>query len=237
MVRRGKEFSEEIKIKCLLWSDRHCCLCDRACGTNIEIAHIDPRGGNDLDNAIPLCYEHHAEIGRYNKEHPRGNKYRFEELKKRRDQIYERHTRHLVPAVQFAPNQTFHTFPEVGFEISNLENTLAVKARIEVNVYLGGQDLGPIQTPKAPYYSGGLLWNLNPRHTISGHFPLPTQCANSNGDIKLEIKVTLIDIYERSHPLLPVCYSYVRANAGKRDYWYAEPTSYSEFQKLQNTNS
>lgn len=66
----AKKFSEEDKLKCLLWSDRHCCVCDTPCGLDIEIAHIDPKGGEDFDNAIPVCYKHHAEIGRYNKEHP-----------------------------------------------------------------------------------------------------------------------------------------------------------------------
>ena len=103
-MRRKKDFSEDIKLKCLLWSSRHCCACDTACGLDIEIAHIDPKGGEDFDNAIPVCYYCHAQIGRYNKEHPRGNKYRIKELKKRREQIYEKYTRHLVPPLLFLPN-------------------------------------------------------------------------------------------------------------------------------------
>ena len=72
------DFCEEDKTKCLLWCSRHCCLCGKACGTNIEIAHVIPKGqdgSDDIDNAIPLCFDCHSEIGRYNKEHPRGNKY------------------------------------------------------------------------------------------------------------------------------------------------------------------
>ena len=98
------DFSEEDKIKCLLWCNRHCCLCGKACGTDIEIAHIIERAkenSNDIDNAIPLCYECHSEIGKYNKKHPKGNKYRPKELKARRDQIYEGQTRYLVPPIHF----------------------------------------------------------------------------------------------------------------------------------------
>ena len=64
MPRRGRppEFRDEDKVKMLLWSDRHCCLCKKACGTDIEIAHIDADSGNDMNNGIPLCYNCHAEI-------------------------------------------------------------------------------------------------------------------------------------------------------------------------------
>lgn len=64
-MTRSKRFSEEIKLKALLWSNRHCCVCDKPCGLDIEIAHIDPTGGEIFDNAIPVCYTHHAQIGRY----------------------------------------------------------------------------------------------------------------------------------------------------------------------------
>jgi len=69
----AKKFSEETKSKCLLWSDRHCCVCDTPCGLDIEIAHIDPKGGEDTENAIPVCYKDHAQIGRYiyDEKHPR----------------------------------------------------------------------------------------------------------------------------------------------------------------------
>lgn len=93
--RKKYDFSEDIKRKCLLWSDRHCCLCGKVCGIDIEVAHIEQKK-DDLDNAIPLCYDCHAAIGRYNDGHPRGLKYRFDELKARRDQIYEKYTGHFV---------------------------------------------------------------------------------------------------------------------------------------------
>lgn len=93
-------FDEKIRNRVLLWCDRHCCLCKKACGINIEVHHIIPenQGGNsELDNAIPLCFECHSNVGNYNVQHPRGTKYKPDELKARREQIYEEYTRHLVP--------------------------------------------------------------------------------------------------------------------------------------------
>lgn len=137
-------FIEEDKIKCLLWCDRHCCLCRKNCGPDIEVAHIDqklPREKlNAIDNAIPLCYDCHVKVGHYNTEHPRGNKYRPNELKRRREQVYEEFTRHLVPPIDFQITQRLlngaqRKFPDVGFEISNLGTGLSVKVYLSVDIY------------------------------------------------------------------------------------------------------
>lgn len=97
---------EETRAKLLLWSARHCCFCGKACTTNIEIHHIDGNNSNnDLDNLIPLCFDCHGELLRYNPAHPKGTPYRFIEIKTRRDQIYN--------------EQTLPYFRQVEIQISN----------------------------------------------------------------------------------------------------------------------
>ncbi len=79
---------DTLLVKC----HRRCCICHRFCGVKLEIDHIVPRreeGSGDIDNAIPVCFECHAEIHSYNINHPRGRKFRPEELKKHRDQWIE----------------------------------------------------------------------------------------------------------------------------------------------------
>ena len=68
MASRKYDFNEEQKVKVLLWCARHCCLCGKHCGVAIEVAHIE-KGSNDIDNAIPLCFQCHAEVGHYNRSH------------------------------------------------------------------------------------------------------------------------------------------------------------------------
>lgn len=71
---------------------RRCCLCLKQCGTNIEVAHIIAEsvgGSNDEENGIPVCFDCHQEIGAYRDSHPKGNKFREEELQARRDKVYE----------------------------------------------------------------------------------------------------------------------------------------------------
>jgi hypothetical protein len=68
---------------------RRCCVCHRFCGVKMETDHIVPaaEGGPDtIDNAIPVCFECHAEVHSYNDKHPRGRKFRPDELRKHKNQ-------------------------------------------------------------------------------------------------------------------------------------------------------
>ena len=218
------DFSEEDKIKCLLWCNRHCCLCGKACGTDIEIAHIIPKGknkSNDIDNAIPLCYDCHSKIGHYNKRHPRGNKYRPKELKDRRDQIYEEQTRHLVPPIHYEITQDLingqkRNLPDVGFNIIHLGDSFPVKVLVATQIFLGDQDLG---IPQEGHYSGKVFWNLNPRFGVSGHFNVGDETVSSSERLSIKVTVTIVDQYERQHELLPLTWVYMRDS----NSWYLEP--------------
>jgi hypothetical protein len=71
---------------------RSCCICHRFCGVKIETDHIkskDDGGPSTIDNAIPVCFECHAEIHSYNDRHPRGRKFRPEELLRHKEQWLE----------------------------------------------------------------------------------------------------------------------------------------------------
>ena len=217
MPRRKHEFSESDKVRALMWCGRHCCLCGKQTGIGIEVAHLDPHS-SDLDSAIPLCFDCHAAIGHYNREQPRGRKYTIVELKARRDQIYEQHTRHLVPPVLYRLEQGHRKLPDVGFHISNLGNTYPVKARIRVTLAQGSQIFGP---PGHGHYDGAHLWNLNPGFGVNGHFAVPAEALSGNDALRARIDVTLIDIYERPHTLLPVGYVHRK---GPGDDWYFEPS-------------
>lgn len=45
-----------------------------------HIVHKSDGGGNKIENAIPLCFECHAEANHYNPDHPKGRKFTDEEL-------------------------------------------------------------------------------------------------------------------------------------------------------------
>lgn len=86
-------FPKQIQEDALLASGRHCCLCHKFCGTKIELHHIKQRkdGGGDLfDNCIPLCFDCHADIMTYNPGHPKGKKYTEKEVKRHRNEWYEK---------------------------------------------------------------------------------------------------------------------------------------------------
>jgi len=218
-------FSSNIRTMVLLWCDRHCCLCKKACGVNIEVHHLvqeSEGGSNDIDNAIPLCFDCHSEVTRYNEKHPRGTKYKVDELKTRREQVYEEFTRHLVPPIHYEITQQLsdkrtRTFPDVGFVISHLGNSLPVRVRVTVESVLPD---GNIVLPDN-FYSGKKLWSLNPRSSFSGHFNMPENLIPVPEDSQLELRVqiSIIDQYEREHSYLPTGYVY----APERNLWYGEP--------------
>ena len=226
-----EDFKEADKIKILLWCYRHCCLCEKPCGTNIVIHHIEQEGENlsDIDNAIPLCLDCHGKIGSYNPKHSVGTKYKIKEIKARRDQIYEKHTRHLVPPIHFELNQKrvnsseSHKLPFVGFRLTHFGDSLPVNIRVEAKLVDSGKDLGLV---KSKYYNGEVKWNINPRTLFFGGFDIPQEYENKekNKNLKIEIRVTIIDQYEREHKLLPQCWSY-----RKGSYWGLEPRSFTEW--------
>lgn len=219
------KFDGKVKIKCLLWCDRHCCLCGKTCGVDIEVAHIDRKikDPHAIDNAIPLCYECHANIGHYDREQPRGNKYSDHELKKRREQVYEEYTRCLVPPVRFeitqsTPSEEQRKLPDVGFIIQHFGDSLSVKALVGTEVFLDNNRLKE-KTAGGGHYGMEEAWNLNPRQGYSGHFDVPVEAVNSDGRLKITAHVAIIDQYERRHDLLPMSWVYER----RSNSWWAEP--------------
>lgn len=82
-------FPRDAVAKLLVQCHRRCCVCHRFCGVKIETDHIIPAaedGTDDIENAIPVCFECHAEIHSYNDKHPRGRKFTPEELRAHKDQ-------------------------------------------------------------------------------------------------------------------------------------------------------
>jgi len=85
-------FPEREATELLAQCHRRCCICHRFCGFKMELDHMVSKteGGPDsIDNAIPVCFECHAEIHAYNDKHPRGRKYRPEELRRHKEQWLE----------------------------------------------------------------------------------------------------------------------------------------------------
>ncbi len=81
-------FSPQVKETILLDTARHCCVCHRYAGMNVEVHHIKPQASGGLDtyeNAIAVCFDCHANAGHYNPAHPKGSKYSPSELKKAKE--------------------------------------------------------------------------------------------------------------------------------------------------------
>jgi hypothetical protein len=224
-----RSFKKKDRIRILRWCDRHCCLCEKACGLDIELAHIDLPEDDDINNAIPVCYDCHAKIGMYNDRHPRGTKLSNEELRARREQIYDKYTRQYVPPIRHLITQIIdpwgrgenkREFPDVGLSVMNLSDYLSARLQIALQGILNGNrfDLKLAD----PLYRGEKTWNLNPRAVVNGWFRIQSNRvkklkARDRLDIQLIISVT--DIVDRQHKLLTNGYVFKCSNSD----WYFEP--------------
>lgn len=85
-------FTKKIKDEVFVKSARHCCVCHKPKGLNIEVHHINPKkqGGKDtFENAIALCFDCHADAGHYFAGHPKGSKLSPNELIKHKEEWFE----------------------------------------------------------------------------------------------------------------------------------------------------
>ncbi len=97
-------FNQSEVDKLLAKCQRRCCVCHKFCGVKMELHHITWRsksGNDDIINAIPLCFECHAEVNHYNPEHPKGRKFTKGELLEHKRlwlEICEKHPEALIAA-------------------------------------------------------------------------------------------------------------------------------------------
>ena len=76
-------FNQKEVNNLLVQCHRRCCVCHKYCGFKMEVHHVKQRadrGDDKIENAIPLCFECHAEVLCYNPKHPKGRKYTKDEL-------------------------------------------------------------------------------------------------------------------------------------------------------------
>lgn len=86
-------FPQKVKEDSLVAASRHCCLCHKFCGTKIEVHHIKTKaenGEDSFENAIPVCFDCHADMTSYDHKHPKGTKYSQKELIRHRDNWYSK---------------------------------------------------------------------------------------------------------------------------------------------------
>jgi hypothetical protein len=103
----------KVKEDALVASGRHCCICHKFCGIKIEAHHIvlQSEGGQDTsDNCIMLCFDCHADMKSYDHNHPKGTKYTHSELKRHRDNWYEKVKNNLGTGNIVYLNQDISTF-------------------------------------------------------------------------------------------------------------------------------
>jgi hypothetical protein len=180
---------------------------------------------------IPVCFDCHGELARYNPEHTKGSKYHNLEIKKRRDQIYDLYTLPYLRQVEIKISKYLHHVQDshvqdstgqpkerhlgdISCTVRTLSQDLPIRLRLRIEPYHDNQrlnvDLGDL-------YSGIALGNLNPSQIVSGHFKLPISAETKPFLFRVEIFWSIVDVLAREHEMHP--FSYVWGNP-KGDWWF-----------------
>jgi hypothetical protein len=132
--------------------------------------------------------------------------------------IYDPKTQSFLP-----PLFKFH-FPKVGFDMFNL-NDYPIKVRVKIRMILGDRSLGLIPDPKG-HYNGEAEMGFEPKPDglTNGNFTVSEECAQSNDELTLEVRVTVTDPDNREHELLPKSWTYMR----NVNDWYYEPKLFTD---------
>jgi hypothetical protein len=103
----------------------------------METDHIRPvaEGGNDsISNAIPVCFDCHAEIHSYNDKHPRGRKFTSRELERHKEQ-WLKLCSERPPSAPFPLRESDRDVGPLQALVDEIEYNLAVADFSESNVY------------------------------------------------------------------------------------------------------
>ncbi|MFX1577830.1 MAG: hypothetical protein ACFFCF_11775 [Promethearchaeota archaeon] len=95
--------------------------------------------------------------------------------------------------------------PDVGFDFINLSQETKLIAKVEAKIVYKGTDHGLVESK---YYSGVTFWEINPKKGINGHFKIPKEFIEDPQDLKIEVRITIIDQYERHHRESPHSWSF-----------------------------
>ena len=173
-------------------------------------------------------------MGAYNHCHPRGNKLKIEEIKARREQIYEKYTRQYVAPLRYsisqlvdawAPQQgNIREFPDVSFCVVNLSDYLWTKLTVALTGFVNGRTVDLLL--QDGLYRGEKRWNVNPRRQVNGHFEITNKrLRRLRPDDRLEIRIQIVqeDPLGRPHELLQDGYVYKKGDGKVQDNWHFEP--------------
>ena len=138
-------------------------------------------------------------MGAYNDRHPRGNKLKIEEIKARREQIYEKYTREYVAPVR----------PEISQFVNPLYPAQGGRRKFpDVSVCMAN------------------LSDYLPKRQVNGHFEIANQRLRElrpNDRFEIRLQITQEDTLGRSHEWLPEGFVYRLRDGRTQDCWYAEP--------------
>lgn len=113
----------------------------------MEVHHLiqEADGGpNNLENAIPLCFDCHADAGHYNSRHPKGTKFSVPELTKARDEWYQFVSKNSIPeklVISEHIQTSYFVLHTLGILEKTLNDDLSSINKFREKTYLASNDI------------------------------------------------------------------------------------------------
>jgi hypothetical protein len=178
-----KSEAEELLVAC----HRRCCICHKFCASRMELDHMSPAslGGSDnIDDAIPLCFDCHAEAHYFNDKHPKGRKFSPRELRLHKEQwlrVCRETPAALLDAPRFenpGPLETILWELRLDLEIASVQDTRLLgctfeleqlKRAIATGALLGVPDAVAVAVRSANVLMGAANNSIAPLGSIGHH--------------------------------------------------------------------
>jgi len=123
----------------------------------------------------------------------------------------------LVPTLHYRIHQERSCLPTIDFDLTHHGGAPAINARVTIDIHVDGHLCNSDKTHGL--YRGNLLWNLNPGEGVRGLLHVDNATTHKDKDVVAGVHIEIIDVYRRSHHLLPVSYILLPDRKG----WFLEP--------------
>ena len=150
-------------------------------------------------------------------------------MKRRREQVYEEFTISLVPNIHYKIQRQGRTLPDVGFIVKHPGDAPPARLKVMIDTYVGG--VVKNHADADPLYRGELLWNLNPSFGVNGHFYVVDEACKESVDLRVAVRVTVVDVYDRSHERLPLIWAFDQTSK----IWWLDPVDPDEIPRRRNS--
>ncbi|KYG82630.1 hypothetical protein AWN68_12605 [Roseivirga echinicomitans] len=132
----------------------------------MEVHHLVQEadgGANSLENAIPLCFDCHADAGHYNSRHPKGTKFSIPELTNARDDWYKLVSKKSIPeklVISEHLQSSYYILHTLGILEKTLSKDFSSINKFRAKTYLASNEISSYWKDILKTHKKDFKWNV-----------------------------------------------------------------------------